>query len=232
MLLNARGCGLLLVLTGALTRTGPAQEPQMATLVQPLPVTFEECRLRASAVLKAQGYTGFLEFGNGWIAHARGTSASITCIPQSGRNVLVIVTAGGQLVKESKRLFEGIRGPETPPPPPSAHDSTLNPPADASGSGWEANASGLADHPGVRYNFWCPPNGVAHVVWGDGVYTSDSSVCTAAVHAGTLAFASGGNAIIEIRPGQQSYSSSSRNGIATQAHGPSKASFVFVSHAP
>jgi len=222
--------GLVLALLSALTRTAPGQAPELATLVQPLSVPFAQCRLRASAVLKAQGYTGFLEFGNGWIAHARGTSASISCIPQSGRTVVVIVTAGGQLVRESRRLFEELRGPE--PPPPSPADSTPHPAADASGSGWDATASGLDAHPGTRYTFWCPPHGTVAPVWGDLVYSSDSSVCTAAVHAGTLALESGGNAIIELREGRQSYSSSSRNGIATLARGPGKGSFVIVGRAP
>jgi LCCL domain-containing protein len=216
---------------GLLARGASAQAaPQLATLVQPLPLAWEACRLRASEVLKAQGYTGFLGFGNGWIAHARGTAASIACIPQSGRSVLVIVTAGGQLVRESTRLFEEIRGPETQPPP---QDST--PPAtasDSAGSGWSATAVALAGAMGSRYNFWCPPHGVPGEVWGDLVYAAESSVCAAAVHAGTLSVEAGGNAIIEIRAAQQSYSASSRNGIATRARGPSKASFVFVSRSP
>jgi hypothetical protein len=219
------------VVSGLAARSGSAQEPQMASVVQPLPVPWEECKLRARAALKAQGYSGFLESGNGWIARARGTSASIVCVPQSGRTVLVIVTAGGQLVKESKRLYEAIRGPE-PPAPAAVPESTLTPAADTTASGWDATASGLANHLGSRYTFWCPPRGIAHAVWGDLVYTSDSSVCTAAAHAGTLTTESGGNAIIEMVAGRQSYSSSSRHGVVTQARGPGKASFVVVGRAP
>ena len=220
-----RDAGLVLLIV--LTRAATGQEPQLATLVQPLSVPFEECKTRVQAELKAAGYTGLLESGNGWMAHARGTSASLTCIPQGGRTMLVIVTAGGQLVRESKRLFESIRGPE-PAPRPAPELLPPAPPSEAVASGWDATAALLAGHPGSRYNFWCPPGGQAHPVWGDRLYSSDSSVCTAAAHAGTLSLDRGGNAIIEMRLGEPAYSSSTRNGIATLARGPANASFAVV----
>lgn len=222
-----RGAWLSLALLSAPVGRGSSQEPPLATLVRSLPLSAEDCKARGFDALKAQGYLGFLESGNGWNAHARGTSASLVCIPQSGRTVLVIVTAGGQLVKEATRLFDAIRGPKAPP---SAHDSTPDSALDAAGSGWTATAGLLAGHPGARYSFWCPPHGAPSAVWGDSVYASESSVCTAAVHAGTLSLESGGNAIIEIRPGQQSYSAARRHGIASRARGATSASFSFVSH--
>ena len=53
-------------------------------------------------------------------------------------------------------------------------------------------------------------------MWGDRVYTDDSSVCTAAVHAGALSRASGGTVRITIRPGLAAYAASSRNGVTTE----------------
>jgi hypothetical protein len=226
-----RGAWLALVSLAAAAERGAAQEPQLATLVQPLAFSWEACRARASSALKEQGYSGFLESGNGWTAHARGTSASLVCVPQSGRTVLVIVTAGAQFVKESRRLFEAIRGPESPPK--ASHDSTpRDASSDAAGSGWSATATTLAGHTGARFNFWCPPQGVPAKVWGDSVYAGESSVCTAAVHAGTLSLRAGGNAIIEILPGQPFYGSSTRNGIATLGGGPAQASFLVVKREP
>lgn len=207
-----------------------AQEPQMATVVQPLPMAWEECKVRVAETLKAAGYTGFLEFGNGWIAHARGTSVSLSCIGRSRETIIVIVTAGGQLVKEATALFDRLRAAAAAAPAPSLGDSALSPNNSTSiaGSGWRVSAEVLAGRPGFRFNFWCPPSGAAMPVWGDEVYSSDSSVCTAAVHAGTLSFEVGGNAIIEMRPGQASYAASRRNGVTTLAHGPASASFVIV----
>jgi hypothetical protein len=65
-------------------------------------------------------------------------------------------------------------------------------------------------------------------VWGSDVYTDDSSICTAAVHAGLISFASGGTVTIEIRPGQASYGATSRYGVATSAYGNWHGSYVFA----
>jgi hypothetical protein len=67
---------------------------------------------------------------------------------------------------------------------------------------------------GERYEFHCPsgkplPSRVA----GSGPYTDDSSICTAAVHAGVIHGKDGGNVTIEIRPGQARYSGSDSNYI-------------------
>jgi len=217
-----------------------SQAPQLASVVQPLPVPWQECKTRAREVLQAEGYTGFLESGNGWIASARGTSASLNCIGRNRETVLVIVTAGGQLVKEATRLFERLRARTVP-------DSTAVPPGDtvpvspellASGcstsptsqtcSGWTSTAEVLGAKVGTRFNFWCPPNGSAAPVWGTQLYSNDSSVCTAAVHSGTLSLQAGGNAIIELRPGRPAYPASTRNGVSTGARGPASMSFVVI----
>ncbi|CAH0237992.1 LCCL domain-containing protein [Roseomonas sp. CECT 9278] len=63
-------------------------------------------------------------------------------------------------------------------------------------------------------------------VWGSGIYTSDSRICRAAVHAGVIP-ASGGPVGVEPAPGRQSYDSERQNGITTQAFGPWRSSFTF-----
>jgi len=67
---------------------------------------------------------------------------------------------------------------------------------------------------GERYAFRCPPGKPmpSHVA-GSGPYTDDSSICTAAVHAGVIHAKDGGEVIIEIRPGQARYAGSDRNYI-------------------
>ena len=48
----------------------------------------------------------------------------------------------------------------------------------------------------------CPPEGQAYTVWGTEIYTDDSSVCTAAVHAGLINFENGGEVFIAVRGGE------------------------------
>ncbi|MGZ3423254.1 MAG: LCCL domain-containing protein [Polyangiales bacterium] len=64
----------------------------------------------------------------------------------------------------------------------------------------------------------CPPRGTSasSTVWGTDVYTHDSSICTAAVHAGALTFA-GGSTTIEMLPGLPVYKGSTRRGVTTNS---------------
>jgi hypothetical protein len=96
------------------------------------------------------------------------------------------------------------------------------------GSGWGATAAHLRGQNGSRFTYGCPANGAPYRVWGTNVYTDDSSVCTAAVHAGRITLAKGGTVTIEIRAGQSSYASSTRNGIKSGSWGSWHGSFVVV----
>jgi tetratricopeptide (TPR) repeat protein len=79
-----------------------------------------------------------------------------------------------------------------------------------------------------RITYVCPPNGSLATVWGSDLYTDDSSVCNAAVHAGLITFGSGGRVTIEIRAGASSYQGTTRNGITTNSYGSWGGSYVFV----
>jgi hypothetical protein len=61
---------------------------------------------------------------------------------------------------------------------------------------------------------------------GTDIYTLDSSICNAAVHAGKLTMESGGPVTIELRPGESSYKGTTRNGIKTNDYGKYGQSFV------
>jgi hypothetical protein len=52
-------------------------------------------------------------------------------------------------------------------------------------------------------------------VWGTGIYTTDSPIPTAAVHAGVLRDGQKGFVKVTVLPGQQSYEGSTRNGVTT-----------------
>jgi hypothetical protein len=72
---------------------------------------------------------------------------------------------------------------------------------------------------GARYAFRCPRGEpLARHVIGSGPYTDDSSICSAAVHAGALHDGGGGDVTIEIRPGEAQYAGSEHNTIRSSAY--------------
>ncbi|MBL8957649.1 MAG: hypothetical protein JNK82_43140 [Myxococcaceae bacterium] len=63
-------------------------------------------------------------------------------------------------------------------------------------------------------------------VWGNGIYTRDSSLCRAAVHAGAIPVA-GGKVVVRPAPGCPKYVGSTKNGISTSRWGAYAGSFYF-----
>lgn len=96
--------------------------------------------------------------------------------------------------------------------------------------GFDADFSTVPGTPctGSR-TYVCPPLAGATVgtVWGTGVYTNDSSVCGAAVHAGAIAAASGGSVTIEMLPGRPSYAGTTNHGIVSKPWAAWSCSFRF-----
>ena len=73
----------------------------------------------------------------------------------------------------------------------------------------------------------CPGDAtVAGDVWGTDVYTSDSKICRAAVHAGVIDRFGGSIKVLPM-PGQDSYRGSNRNGVRTGEYGSWRHSFRF-----
>ena len=72
---------------------------------------------------------------------------------------------------------------------------------------------------GKRIAFTFPPGGQPYSVWGTGTYTDDSSILSAAVHAGVASFAQGGRVVIEITAGQDRFSGTTANGVTTLDYG-------------
>lgn len=81
---------------------------------------------------------------------------------------------------------------------------------------------------GMTLNGTCPSNCITEgsSVWGSDVYTDDSSICTAAIHAGVITDA-GGAVSLTIAPGQDAYAGSERNGVSTSEWGSWSRSFTF-----
>lgn len=112
---------------------------------------------------------------------------------------------------------------------PGGGGGSSNPPIAAT---WTTNPAAQRGRNGERFTFICPPGGTPASVWGTDLYTDDSSVCAAAVHAGLITFASGGTVTIEIRPGASSYTGSARNGVTSGNWGSFAGSFAFVGGQP
>lgn len=69
-------------------------------------------------------------------------------------------------------------------------------------------------------------------VWGSGLYTSDSSLAAAAVHAGVLKVGETKVVRYRIAPGQSAYTGSSNHGVETTSYGPYPSSFQIFEAAP
>lgn len=71
----------------------------------------------------------------------------------------------------------------------------------------------------------------AGAVWGDVVYTDDSALAAAAVHAGVLEPGETGIVTVEILPGRDSYAASDANGVLSSTYGQWEGSYRFVAPA-
>lgn len=98
-------------------------------------------------------------------------------------------------------------------------------PRDAS---WEVQAGRHRGDDDAMYEYECSPDGTLGQIWGTDIYTDDTSVCTAGVHAGVITREDGGTVTIIIRPGQAAYVGSARNGVASQPYDDWDGSFEVV----
>lgn len=119
--------------------------------------------------------------------------------------------------------------PQPTPPKPQPTPPQPLPGVQYGGSGYGAQADIYRGRNGERFSYTVAPGlSPSGRIWGTDVYTDDSSVCSAAVHAGLITVEKGGTVIIEIRPGAPSYKGSIRNGIESKDWGQTPGSFVFV----
>ncbi len=121
--------------------------------------------------------------------------------------------------------------PEASASPAESNSANSNqtPVAQGTHTFWETTAQGMTGDAGTTFTLVCPSGGSLHSVWGSDIYTEDSSICTAAVHAGLITVERGGTVTIELRPGREVYGTSQRNSVTTGAYGRFGRSFVFKS---
>jgi hypothetical protein len=104
------------------------------------------------------------------------------------------------------------------------------PPVVASGpqiieAGCSFNATQIAGEPGSAHRVSCPP-GCSRTtsIWGSDFYTADSSICTAAIHAGLIGD-NGGDFTVIIEPGRPAYRGTRRNGVLSADYGSFRLSY-------
>lgn len=94
---------------------------------------------------------------------------------------------------------------------------------------WSQTASPLYTLIDSQFTFFCPAApGESRSIWGTSVYTYDSSICMAAVHAGRITKNQGGVVVIQIKPGATAYVGSTQNGVTSQSYGSWGGSYIFV----
>ncbi|UFN47174.1 OmpA family protein [Roseomonas sp. OT10] len=140
----------------------------------------------------------------------------VTAIPEAGRNAYPGTTRNGFASMNYGRYDHSYRfqpagaatgqqaaAPTTPAPPAQCPDDFV--------------AYQDTDEP---LTCACPAEATSRgAVWGTDIYTADSALCRAAVHAGAIR-ASGGLVVVTPAPGRSAYPGTTRNGFASMNYGP------------
>jgi hypothetical protein len=125
--------------------------------------------------------------------------------------------------------------PTTPPEPSEAPSATQESECGALPDGTPAWIRHPCEHRGKngqRFEYDCPAGGSPGPIWGDVLYTDDSSVCGAGIHAGVLSAADGGTVTIVIRPARGFYIGVTRNGVTSESWGAWGGSFEVLGTGP
>ncbi|BCB78321.1 hypothetical protein GCM10022251_30910 [Phytohabitans flavus] len=93
--------------------------------------------------------------------------------------------------------------------------------------GWNRGASEFRSRTGP-FTFICPAGGSFYATTGTFTYSDDSSICTAAVHAGVITVAAGGPVTITPTAGTAFYIGTTRNGATTNSYGYSYPGYTFA----
>lgn len=136
---------------------------------------------------------------------------------------MIDVACGGEDVSVSTRWFEDTAPPEDVLEIDQARICDLQARNAFDDEGYIQVAEGV-------WALGCPPgcDAAGGSVWGTDVYTDDSRICRAAIHAGRITEAAGGAVYFEARPGQESYTGSERNGVNSADWSSWPRSFEFV----
>jgi len=80
---------------------------------------------------------------------------------------------------------------------------------------------------GTTFTFLCAANGTLGTIYGTSFYTDDSTVCTAALHAGKISTPRGGQISVLMSQGRASYAGSKKRGVTSFSYGSWSGSYSF-----
>lgn len=93
---------------------------------------------------------------------------------------------------------------------------------------WNDTALNIKGRLDQDFDYRCPANGEISRVYGTDIYTSSSSICSAAAHMGIISARDGGNVKIQILGPQAFFNGTDRNGVVSRKYGEYDSSFIFV----
>jgi hypothetical protein len=134
-------------------------------------------------------------------------------------SMLALGAVGGCTVRMAARPGGA---PSEPPPPgePVASGGPIE-------AGCSYNATQIRREMGDTVQILCPANcDSTGATWGTDVYTADSAICRAAIHAGATPV-TGGLVTVRLEPGRPAYRGSSRNGVSSSDYGSYASSYRF-----
>jgi hypothetical protein len=238
------GTGLRAALSAAALLAGVAaarsQPPEWQRDLREIDITKEECTERA---VKAHEVAGLRvdHRDNTFVVGIRdGHTATIGCFPLGQAKTwmtILVASNGGAGGRVARSLSDAMTMPDEPPSvggvllgDPKAPAPRPDMPQACRGTAWDFSPG--AQHRrknGQRFQHLCPPDGCNNGrLAGTEVYSDDSSVCLAAVHAGLITFRDGGSVTYEIVPDTGRYQPSVRNGLLSRSSSGHNGAFRLV----
>jgi outer membrane protein OmpA-like peptidoglycan-associated protein len=156
----------------------------------------------------------------------------VTVVPEAGRKAYPGVTRNGVSSSNHGDFRSSFRFAAAVPAPVGAATAAAPPQVRmvSTASDCPDNFAAYADTT-AQLMCACTADATAEGgVWGMDVYTGDSAVCRAALHAGVVG-KSGGTVTVVPEAGRQAYPGVTRNGVSSSNHGSSRSSFRFAAPA-
>jgi outer membrane protein OmpA-like peptidoglycan-associated protein len=155
------------------------------------------------------------------------SGGAVMVLPEAGRQAYPGVTRNGVSSSNHGSYRGSFRFAAAPAPAETPAAVPTRPPAASMASVCPDNFAAFADTT-EPVACACTAEATANgSVWGMDIYTADSSVCRAALHAGVVP-KSGGAVTVVPEAGRQAYPGVTRNGISSSNHGAYRASFRFA----
>jgi hypothetical protein len=94
-------------------------------------------------------------------------------------------------------------------------------------AGCSYDARQLQGSVGTAFRVSCPANCNQRSIYGTGIYTADTSICQAGIHAGAIPM-EGGTLTLVLQPGRLAYRGSEQNGLQSRDYGKYPSSFAVL----